>query len=819
MTRSHPYSSYRHAVLLLLALCLSTGVAYGQTNDPFVISGDQDYLFDVHHVDEAWAVTQGSPYARIGVQSLTGIRYGHEDLDGRALPPSGDNGVDRPGLGYATEAAGIAGARTNNALGMAGVARQTGIRTYSLLESGGCSSGDDECHLLNLGSETFRFREGVLAERMAQARQDHSVEVHLITYSIPSGLFNDYLSQGAVSGIAAENFPPPNPLPQQFPTTNPPQPAVNSLSESIGTLFRDLCFGSGCSSPPTPFRAFQVETASAVTVDGDVVVAPMGDHGPYSDGISYAPALSDRYVVTVGGVELNQANQPVVWDQTVRRPYVDVAAMAKDVVATSGESNSAYRTDFGGTVAAASITAGVASLIKARRFHLTGEDIEQVLQRTARDVGTAGFDDATGFGVVDAGRALRYAKANVFRHKTATGVSNVSTQTADSRTVTLTNWGNFTPQGRAFARATGQLKRFTGRVNFGDISPSSAPDVWARWAESDGTDTRIVAEDNHYESVNDFLLKSLSVTSVDASGFNVEGYYWRATFYDALGRIIEYGDLPRSPQTYEVAYTMVTPRPPLSVRIEGPAEVVRSQHYTWTARLSGGEPSYRDYIWEYLYECDDDDCTGSNPYCRSGDTGVEAAASAATPLPHRLPTRLQHLGSGAIASRGPDNPICGIWRAAGTGSQLSFRISETSPPTFRLRVRVTDSDGTTASATRTIYLVSGKGTGINGEDIGTGETAAARAEPSLPAAYALSGAAPNPFRDGATVRFALPEAAEVRLTVYDLVGREVARLAEGPHEAGHHTARFDGRSLPSGVYVVRLTAGDFVGTERVTLLR
>ena len=48
-------------------------------------------------------------------------------------------------------------------------------------------------------------------------------------------------------------------------------------------------------------------------------------------------------------------------------------------------------------------------------------------------------------------------------------------------------------------------------------------------------------------------------------------------------------------------------------------------------------------------------------------------------------------------------------------------------------------------------------------------------------------------------------------------------LAEGAKEAGHHRVRFDGRGLPAGVYVVRLTAGgaadEFVGTARVTLLR
>ncbi len=506
MTRLQPYSTYRRAVLALFLFLLAGGTARSQTNDPFVVSGDQHYLFDVHHVDEAWAVTQGSSNVRIGVQSLTGVRYGHEDLAARTQAPSA--GTDRPELGYATEAAGVAGAITNNGRGMAGVARQTEIRTFNLLEGGSCPQpGEGECIPVNLSAGSFFFRGSAPADRMALARQASGVRVHLFTYGIPSGRFNDYLGQQPVSPNALENLPPPDPNIGN----NPVQTSLENIGEAVGNFFKSLCLGSGCYSPPTSFRAFQVETANAVIVDGDVVVAPMGDHGPYSDGISYAPALSDRYVVAVGGVELNQANQPIPWSQTVQRPYVDVAAMAKDVVATSGESNTTYRTDFGGTVAAASITAGVASLIKAKRSMLTGEDVEQVLERTAQDVGTAGFDNATGFGVVDAGRALRYVRDNEFYHRTAQSVSGVSATTADGRTVTLKNWGNFTPQGRAFARATGQLKRFTGRVNFSGMSLSSAPDAWVRWAESDGIDTRIVQVDDHYESMNDFLVKSLRV--------------------------------------------------------------------------------------------------------------------------------------------------------------------------------------------------------------------------------------------------------------------------------------------------------------------
>lgn len=78
---------------------------------------------------------------------------------------------------------------------------------------------------------------------------------------------------------------------------------------------------------------------------------------------------------------------------------------------------------------------------------------------------------------------------------------------------------------------------------------------------------------------------------------------------------------------------------------------------------------------------------------------------------------------------------------------------------------------------------------------------------------------PNPFTDRTTLAFALDARTDVTLTVYDVRGREVARLVDGPLEAGTHEADFDASSLPSGVYLYRLTAGSTVRTGRLTVLR
>ncbi len=90
---------------------------------------------------------------------------------------------------------------------------------------------------------------------------------------------------------------------------------------------------------------------------------------------------------------------------------------------------------------------------------------------------------------------------------------------------------------------------------------------------------------------------------------------------------------------------------------------------------------------------------------------------------------------------------------------------------------------------------------------------------AVPEAFALEAAYPNPFALSTTVGFALPEAADVRVTVLDVLGREVAVLVDEPLEAGRHSAQFEAAGLASGVYLVRMTADGFTEVQRVTLMR
>ena len=81
-----------------------------------------------------------------------------------------------------------------------------------------------------------------------------------------------------------------------------------------------------------------------------------------------------------------------------------------------------------------------------------------------------------------------------------------------------------------------------------------------------------------------------------------------------------------------------------------------------------------------------------------------------------------------------------------------------------------------------------------------------------PMEFTLEQNFPNPFNPATVIGFTLPEASTVKLAVTDLLGREVALLADGPLEAGKHVRTFDGAGLSSGVYYYTLTRG----AERVT---
>ncbi|MEJ5306045.1 MAG: T9SS type A sorting domain-containing protein, partial [Ignavibacteria bacterium] len=89
-----------------------------------------------------------------------------------------------------------------------------------------------------------------------------------------------------------------------------------------------------------------------------------------------------------------------------------------------------------------------------------------------------------------------------------------------------------------------------------------------------------------------------------------------------------------------------------------------------------------------------------------------------------------------------------------------------------------------------------------------------------PTTYSLSQNYPNPFNPSTTINFALPKESIVTLKVYNMIGQEIMTLINGEKiNAGYHSVKVDGSKLTSGVYIYKLTAGDFVSVKKMVLMK
>jgi len=92
-------------------------------------------------------------------------------------------------------------------------------------------------------------------------------------------------------------------------------------------------------------------------------------------------------------------------------------------------------------------------------------------------------------------------------------------------------------------------------------------------------------------------------------------------------------------------------------------------------------------------------------------------------------------------------------------------------------------------------------------------------DPGIPSAIELEQNYPNPFNPATTIQFGVPTQGEVRLEVFDMLGRKVAELLNGPMQPGRYSVRFDASALSSGVYIYRLQTGSKSLTQKMTLIK
>jgi hypothetical protein len=89
----------------------------------------------------------------------------------------------------------------------------------------------------------------------------------------------------------------------------------------------------------------------------------------------------------------------------------------------------------------------------------------------------------------------------------------------------------------------------------------------------------------------------------------------------------------------------------------------------------------------------------------------------------------------------------------------------------------------------------------------------------IPSSLMLEQNFPNPFNLSTSIRFYLPRRAAMVLIVFNILGQEVATLADGVREAGMHTMIFNANKLASGMYFCRLSSGGVTVTSKMLMLR
>ena len=154
--------------------------------------------------------------------------------------------------------------------------------------------------------------------------------------------------------------------------------------------------------------------------------------------------------------------------------------------------------------------------------------------------------------------------------------------------------------------------------------------------------------------------------------------------------------------------------------------------------------------------------------------------------------------------------------ASGGTAPLTYTLSPALPMGLTFDSATRTIAGTPRAASESVYTYTV--TDANG-------ATASLSLQTLPAAFSLADNFPNPFNPATTIKYALPQAADVALTVYNVVGQPVRTLIAEHQSAGRYVVEWDatndsGHSLSSGMYFYRLQAGEeFHEVKKMLLLK
>lgn len=146
-----------------------------------------------------------------------------------------------------------------------------------------------------------------------------------------------------------------------------------------------------------------------------------------------------------------------------------------------------------------------------------------------------------------------------------------------------------------------------------------------------------------------------------------------------------------------------------------------------------------------------------------------------------------------------------------TWTRQSFDITQYISSNFRLRFRLTSDDYTTST-----------GWFVDNIKITTYQSPLLKVENNsglIPKKYALEQNYPNPFNPTTQINYSVAKEGLVKISVYDMLGREVQVLVNEIKNAGYYAVDFDGANLSSGFYFYRMESGNFIDTKKMSLIK
>lgn len=156
---------------------------------------------------------------------------------------------------------------------------------------------------------------------------------------------------------------------------------------------------------------------------------------------------------------------------------------------------------------------------------------------------------------------------------------------------------------------------------------------------------------------------------------------------------------------------------------------------------------------------------------------------------------------------------------AGDPHRIYWKIPNISSSSCRVRVSCRDAAGNIGSDISDRSFTIRYSGAVTSDSLQVDTTGVDSLSGLIPDEYSMAPAYPNPFNATTTIEYGLPQASQVTISIYDVTGRQVARILDEYQGAGYHQVIWNAGSVASGQYFYRIQADNFVDTKKVTLLK